>query len=166
MLRAPRTRRGAAADALPPDLALEALDAPPGLNWNDVRDAHQSNPWFGYDPHHQPFNLASLERRIGAFRGFGGLFLAPPLVAQSGSHILVRSGDEGWILLADVFGATLHRATSDEIADAVFTAPRPGDSRRLPSGHTCTSTVVLDTTYAMTSGESHSVWIGPATSER
>ncbi|MEI6208894.1 MAG: hypothetical protein WCP20_19110 [Desulfuromonadales bacterium] len=48
-------------------------------------------------------------RRIGAFRGFGGLFIEPPRVTVSDRSILVRSGDECWLLTADCFGATFHR---------------------------------------------------------
>lgn len=156
-----RTAALAAADALPPDLALEVLDAPAGMSWPDVRDAHLANPWWG---HNRP---ATREHRIGAFRGFGGLFLSPPLVTQSGSHILVRSGDESWILLADAFGATLHRATSDEIADAAPVTPPPArDFSRLPSGHTATSAVILGATFAVTSAQSHAIRVGPLTSER
>ncbi len=150
----------AAADALPPELALEVLTAPADLSWPEVRDAHLSDPWYG-------FNVpGALDRRIGAFRGFGGLFLSPPRVLRSGSHILVRSGDEAWILLADAFGATLHRATPGEMADAVPVSLPPHDFGRLPSGHTSTSAVILGTTYAVTSGQSHSIWVGPITPDR
>jgi hypothetical protein len=149
-----------AADALPPDLALEVLDAPAGMSWPDVRDAHRANPWWG---HSRP---ATREHRIGAFRGFGGLFLSPPVVTRSGSHILVRSGDESWILLADAFGATLHRATSDEIEDAVPVTLPPRDFSRLPSGHTATSAVILGATFAVTSAQSHAIRVSPLTSER
>jgi hypothetical protein len=147
----------AAADALPPELAIDALDAPSGANWSEVRDAYLSNPWFGCD------TRATHDRRVGAFRGFGGLFVTPPLVMRSGSHILVRSGDESWILVADSFGATLHRASPDEIADAVPVSPASRDFGRLPAGHNSTSAVILGSTYAVTSGQSHSIWVGPAT---
>lgn len=150
-----RTSALAAADALPSEIALEALNAPAGMDWADVRDAHLSNPWFGYDAPATPM------RRIGAFRGFGGLFLMPPLVTRSGSHILVRSGDESWILLADIFGATFHRATPDEITNAHPVTLPSSDFHRLPTGHTSTSAVVLDHTSAVTSLQSHSIWVGP-----
>lgn len=150
----------AAADALPAALALDALDAPADLNWSEVRDAHLADPWFGY---HVP---ASSDRRIGAFRGFGGLFLTPPQVTRSGSHILVRSGGEAWILLADAFGATFHRATPDEIAGAAAVSLAPHDFGHLPTGHVCTSVAILDTTCAVTSGQSHSIWIGPIPTDR
>jgi hypothetical protein len=149
----------AAADCLPPTLALQTLEAPADANWPEVRDAHLSDPWFGY---HLPDRL---DRRIGSFRGFGGLFLTPPLVTRSGSQILVQSGDEAWILVADAFGATFHRASPQEIQRAAPVSTSSGISR-LPSGHTATSCVVLDKTYAVTSAQSHSIWIGPVRPER
>lgn len=156
----------AAADALPPELALEALDAPAGLDWREVRDSHLADPWFGYDARRQPIGPSTPGHRIGAFRGFGGLFLAPPLVSRSGSHILVRSGDESWILLADAFGATFHRASPDEITASLPVARSSNDSGRLPPGHPPTSAVVLDHTCAVTSAQSHSIWVGPIASAR
>lgn len=145
----------AAADSLPPDLALELLEAPAGETWRKVRDAHLSDPWFGFQP---PGNM---NRRIGMFRGYGGLFLTPPLVTRSGSQILVRSGDESWILVADAFGATFHRASPDEIHDAIPVSI-PTAASVLPSEHRISSGVILDATYAVTSAQSHSIWIGPA----
>jgi hypothetical protein len=150
----------AAADTLPPDLALDALDAPADSDWHEVRDAHLSNPWFGYKVPATPVH------RIGAFRGFGGQFLSPPLLARSGSHILVRSGDDSWILLADAFGATLHRATPDEISGTVPSPPPLHDFGLLPSGLTASSAVILGATCAVTSRQSHSIWVGPATPDR
>ena len=150
----------AAANALPPDLALEVLEAPAAVSWPEVRDAHLSNPWFGY-------NLPAFEdRRIGAFRGFGGLFLVPPLVTLSASHLLVRSGDEAWILIADAFGATFHRAAPEEINNAAPVLPPPSNFTRLPAGHNPTSAVIFGETLAATSAQSHSIWVGPINSER
>lgn len=149
-----------AADALPSDLALEVLEAPADASWPEVRDAHRSDPWFG-------FHLCSTPvRRIGAFRGFGGLFLTPPLVTLSASRILVRSGDEAWILIADAFGATFHRAAPDEIHNAAPILPTSLDFAHLPVGHKPTSAVILGETFAATSAQSHSIWIGPTHSAR
>lgn len=153
----------AAADSLPPALALAALEAPPGLAWPQVRDAHLANPWFGYDSGHRPLDATTLSRRLGTFRGFGGAFLSPPLVTRSGSQLLVLSGDEAWILVADAFGATLHRAAPDEVAAAEPPSASHTQSARLPAGHTPASTTTLaaTTTYALTSAQSHSIWVGP-----
>jgi hypothetical protein len=145
-----------AVDSLPPALALAALEAPSDSNWDEVRDAHLSDPWFGY----------SHGRRVGAFRGFGGLFLTPPLVTLSESHLLVRSGDEAWILVADAFGATFHRASSDEIQGASPILPPKSGFPFLPPGQKPTSGVILGTTYAVTTAQSHSIWLGPISSQR
>jgi hypothetical protein len=151
------------ADALPADLALEALDAPLGLDWPQVRDAHRQNAWFGYDSHHRPIDAAILHRRFGSFRGFGGPFLRPPLVTRCGSQLAVLSGDEAWILLADAFGATLHRASPEDVAASEPPTISRAHSACLPPGHTPSSTVTLGAvaTYALTSAQSHSVWVGP-----
>lgn len=153
----------AAADSLPPALALDALEAPPGLSWPQVRDAHLANPWFGYDSGHRPLDATTLSRRLGTFRGFGGVFLSPPLVTRSGSQLLVLSGDEAWILVADAFGATLHRAAPDEVAAAEPPSASRAHSARLPAGHipASTTTLAATTTYALTSAQSHSIWVGP-----
>lgn len=155
----------AAADTLPPALALAVFDAPAGLDWPQVRAAHLANPWLGYGPDQRPLAPAALTRRLGAFRGFGGPFMTPPLVSRSGAQLLVRSGDEAWILLADAFGATLHRASPQEIAAAQPAPPSRAHSARLPAGHTLTSSVIQEstTTCAFTSAQSHSLWVGPLT---
>jgi hypothetical protein len=53
-------------------------------------------------------------RRAGAFRGFGGAFLHLPTVRSAQDGWIVQSGDEFWLLIADAFGATFHRATAPE----------------------------------------------------
>ena len=156
----------AAADALPPDLALEIFNAPDGTSWPDVRAAHLADPWFGYDLNRQPLAASKLTRRIGAFRGFGGPFISPPVATQSGSHILIRSGDEAWILIGDAFGATLHRAAPEEIVEALPAKTPSHNDSLLPHGHIATSAVILAGTRVVTSGQSHAIWLGPATTER
>ncbi|HEU0300171.1 MAG TPA: hypothetical protein VFR37_11970 [Longimicrobium sp.] len=105
----------AAADALPPELALAAVGAAGG-DWAAVRGRLAGDPWF--DPA-APAEARGVRvvARAGAFRGFGGLFVEPPAVAAAGGHFLVRSGDDCWLLTADAFGATFHRATAEERAD-------------------------------------------------
>jgi len=104
----------AAADALPPALAMAALRAA-GDGWGEVRG------WLAADPWYDPSALARpggprVVARAGAFRGFGGLFVEPPVATAAGDHFIVRSGDDGWLLTADAFGATFHRATDAERA--------------------------------------------------
>jgi hypothetical protein len=149
----------AAADSLASDLAIDLLEVPTERSWPEIRDAHLSDPWFGYQA------PDGTSRRIGMFRGYGGLFLTPPLVTRSGSQILVRSGEESWILVADAFGTTLHRASPEEIHRAAPVSI-PRDASALPAGHKVTSAVILDTTYAVTSAQSHSIWIGQVHTKR
>jgi hypothetical protein len=53
----------------------------------------------------------------GAFRGFGGVFLRPPLVAGAGGQLFAYDGESCWLLHADVFGSTLHRVSDQLSAD-------------------------------------------------
>lgn len=108
----------AAADALPEALALAALRAP-DATWPESRARLAADPW--HDPAAGPAGVLRVVARAGAFRGFGGLFTEPPTVSAAGGHFLVESGGERWLLTADAFGATFHRALPDERADA----PRP-----------------------------------------
>jgi len=140
----------AAAESLPPELALEAMEAPGGSNWPTIRDAHISDPWLAYDSRGHRLAQGALEHRIGAFRGFGGLFLTPPLVTSNKSQVLVLSGGDAWILIADAFGATLHRAAPEEIAGA---------------SHAPTNIVDLNGTSVRTSPRSHALRVGPANSK-
>ena len=104
----------AAADALPNSLALAAVGAPASGEWSEVRKRLLADPWF--DPATPAVATAQTKRlrvmtQAGAFRGFGGLFPEPPRVAGTGDHFLVRSGEECWLLTADLFGATFHRSS-------------------------------------------------------
>lgn len=117
-------RRGAlaASDALPTELALAALGASAPVP--ELRDRLEKDPWF--DPA-QP-ERAPQVRFVGSFRGFGGLFPEPPSVTRSGAELLVSSGAFVWLLTADLFGATLHRATAAELANRAEPA-LPGELR-------------------------------------
>jgi hypothetical protein len=152
----------AAARELPPPLALSAVNAPANATWSEVAARHLRDPWFGFDFENQAIEATPFARRVGAFRGFGGLFSVPPTVAVSDAQLLVRSGDEAWVLIADAFGATFHRASPAELAAvAPSSPPAPTLASRLPAGHRVTSVALLPHTFALTSAYSHAVWIGP-----
>jgi hypothetical protein len=108
----------AAADALPAPLALAALEASPSATWNDLRSRLQSNPWFDPTGRSDGAGSVRVAAQAGAFRGFGGLFTEPPRVVLSGDHFLIRSGEGCWLLTADIFGATFHRAPVEDFAVA------------------------------------------------
>ncbi|MFO1452589.1 MAG: hypothetical protein U1F61_30765 [Opitutaceae bacterium] len=108
-----RTGALAAADRLPAALALAVVDAPPGSDWPVVRTDLQRNVW-----HHPGGRLERarlrVAARVGAFRGFGGLFSEPPRIAIAQGHWLALADKSAWHLIADGWGATLHRAELPE----------------------------------------------------
>lgn len=100
------------AQELPADLALTALQAH-DAKWPELHAALSADPW------HVPGEASHAGHevlRAGAFRGFGGLFATPPQVIAANDQIFVRSGDDVWLLTADAFGATFHRATQEEFS--------------------------------------------------
>ncbi len=50
-----------------------------------------------------------LRARVGGFRGFGGLFLSPPLVERTAEGIVAGDGENRFVLYADSFGCVLKR---------------------------------------------------------
>jgi hypothetical protein len=124
----------AAADTLPESLVSSAIGTP-AVRWLDVRDRLRADPWFDPSNPASPSGSARLVARAGGFRGFGGLFLTPPIVAMADEELLTRSGDSSWLLKADAFGATFHRATTDQFEQARATS-------RLPVGVTLRGTTV------------------------
>jgi hypothetical protein len=162
----------AAADTVPETLALAAVGAPASARWADVRQRLLANPWF--DPSNPEDQLIAAPVRVaaqvGAFRGFGGLFTKPPRVTAAGEHFLVCSGEEGWLLTADAFGATFHRATVDESATAQRSSGLPsgleiagskiawqGNRFEIPALGELTSAAANAATLAVTSSLTHSV---------
>jgi hypothetical protein len=154
-------REGAivAADALPETLALAAVGAQSDSRWPEVRGQLLASPWF--DPGAARKETAEIRSvaQVGSFRGFGGLFLEPPLVASTGQHFLVNSNGECWLLTADLFGATFHRASIAEFETAKGEARLPsalqtngsqlkldGEPLNLPPFGDLTSAAVTDTT--------------------
>lgn len=109
-------REGALAACLQlePPLALAALciKEEAGTNLERVVDQLRGDPWLS------PWVAASAangNRRlkitavVGAFRGFGGLFMSPPEVVLSNGDFYVFDNENCWLMTADLFGATLHR---------------------------------------------------------
>jgi hypothetical protein len=154
----------AGGDRLPPSLALAALGAPESAGWPELRDAHARDPWFGCGPDDRAVPPLAELRRVGAFRGFGGLFSAPPSVGVQGGRFVAGCGGEAWVLHADCYGATFHRASPS----TGYTPPAAGTSRAaalarlLPAGHAVSSVALLPHSVAVTSGFSHAIWVGPA----
>lgn len=161
----------AAIDALPEKLALAALGVKSNSRWPDVRAQLLDNPWF--DPATAAEeSVIRVVAQVGSFRGFGGLFVEPPLVVSTGEHFLARSNSECWLLTADVFGATFHRASIKEFETATRERPLPsgltingprvtfngnGNRFELPELGDISSAAANATTLALTSRLTHSI---------
>lgn len=97
----------AAADTLPPALALAAFGEP-GAQWPQVHAQLLDSPWRG--------NADG--REFGSFTGLGGDFATPPQVRATDDGFIVRSGERHYLLVADAYGAVLHGATAQEYEQA------------------------------------------------
>ena len=97
----------AAADTLPPALALAAFGEP-GAQWPQVHAQLLDSPWRG--------NADG--REFGSFMGLGGDFATPPQVRATDDGFIVRSGERHYLLVADAYGAVLHGATAQEYEQA------------------------------------------------
>jgi len=158
---------------LPASLALAAVGVAANGNWPEIRMRLLADPW--YDPSAATAGNGQASRvqviaQAGAFRGFGGVFVEPPRVASTGEHFLVRSGEESWLLTADVFGATFHRSNLAEFESAEKATKLPASLRVSDSKLSWkderfeigglgkfTSSAANDTTLALTSELTHSV---------
>lgn len=97
----------AAADTLPPALALAAFGEP-AAHWPQVHAQLLANPWRG--------NAEG--REFGSFSGLGGAFGTPPQVRATNDGFVVRSAERHYLLVADACGAVLHSATAQEFEQA------------------------------------------------
>ena len=166
----------AAATALPETLALAALGASPGLSWAQLRERLQTNPWFDPATDSAVAEKEGKALRVvaqpGSFRGYGGLFVQPPLVASAGNDFLARSDNACWLLTADVFGATFHRASLDDFEVASREQRLPpglqvkgtrvvlnGKRVEFPELGDFTSAAANSTTLALTSRFTHSIML-------
>jgi hypothetical protein len=162
----------AAADILPEALALAALGAKADSTWTEVRAQLLVNPWFDPATDAKEPPVIRVVAQVGSFRGFGGLFVEPPLVVSMGEHFLVRSDGECWLLTADVFGATFHRGSIDEFETAARECLLPSELKikgsrvalngarvELPELGDITSAAVNAPTLALTSSFTHSIML-------
>ncbi len=159
-----RTGALAAADQLPTELVEAALQIPAPQSWAEWRDALNASRWPG-----SLVEATGVLAKVGAFRGFGGVFLEPPTLATCDGDLIARSGGDAWTICADLFGATLHR-TQDHGEPAGVTCEEPvlilGDFVFLPSqavelgaAAPVTSAVQQGNILAITTNNSHAVWL-------
>jgi hypothetical protein len=93
----------------------------PGLSTMDI-------PRLAVDPWLDPAARPGLRvvRRVGAFRGFGGVFRRPPTVSVSDGHWYASDGDGAWRVHADRFGVAFRR---------IGALPAPGGAGNLSLSH-------------------------------
>jgi hypothetical protein len=150
---------------------LSLTSSTPPIALDSLLDRLAADPWL--DPaallagaSAAPAQLKTVAR-AGAFRGFGGLFLAPPKVAASGEHFVARDGGSHWLLTADLFGATFHRSddAGQPTGSGLFQVDRTGRvtlgraTHPFPELADFTSVAATSTTLAVTTALSHSVYL-------
>jgi len=98
--------------SLRPELATAAL----GVDYQ--ADVHAIVERLLTDPWADPVAVAQrslthpelrIRARVGAFRGFGGIFHTPPTVVLVDGQFLVGDDESTWVLWVDRFGATFTR---------------------------------------------------------
>jgi hypothetical protein len=155
---------------LPPGLARAALglsSASDGDYLEELLQELRADPWVQPTSAGKPGTRSlRIVATVGAFRGFGGLFLRPPLVERAGDDLLVSDGDDHWVLAADVFGTTFRLASAVQVSDAEaspFSLDRQGrvtcagEKRAFPELRGATSHAANATTLAVTVPLSHVV---------
>ena len=164
----------AAAAALPEALALAAVRASTSASWREVEAGLRGSEWFDASEADRR-SLASprVMSMVGAFRGFGGPFTVPPRVTYDAGHFRLTSGEETWLLIADLHGATFHRLSTDEPRGPPSTLALPRGLRlddkgtlttsmgavRLNGPGTVTSAAASSTTLAVTWTLTHQVML-------
>jgi len=114
----------ATASQLPEPLALAAVGAAPGGAWAEVHTRLVADPWWL--PGQKEASPLARGKKVGDFSGFGGIFRQPPEVRAHADGFWVKSGERYSLLLADAWGAVLHRASREEYAQPYSPAlPRP-----------------------------------------
>lgn len=98
----------AAGDVLPESVAVKMVGGPGRQSWSELREQILRQPWWTPDGTYQEASL-HVVKTAGSFRGFGGLFPEPPVVASVDGMLIARSAGECWLLMADSFGSTFHR---------------------------------------------------------
>lgn len=158
--------------AMPAPLAARVLGLPDPAKVAEALFRMAVDPW--HDPR-QPAHPPRLTRvaRIGGFRGFGGVFLAPPTLTLIDGELHARDGNsEGgaWRVCADVFGATFHRTVIDKWTEAgtrgsPFKLVKGRVSKigaaeaDFPDLAVVTSVAATATTLAATTPLSHYIWL-------
>jgi hypothetical protein len=162
-------RVAAAALGLPSEASQPPLDK--------LLDALIADPWRRPDFDFQPRSARlQIMARAGAFRGFGGLFIAPPTVGLAppnagwaDDHIVVSDGASRWLLFADRFGVTFQRtelqpqrarsSRNGFQADVTGAVRKDGHQQIFPELANLASAASTPTTLAAATSLSHAIYL-------
>jgi len=111
-----------------------------------------------------------IAKAVGAFRGFGGVFVSPPQVALAKGELIAVDREGSWLVMADVFGATFHRLGAARTLEkkstgGAFAIDKRGNvscgsqSMAFPPLANATSSAATDTTLAVTIPHSHAIYL-------
>ncbi|MFL6215682.1 MAG: hypothetical protein ACJ74J_17500 [Blastocatellia bacterium] len=106
---------------------------------------------------------------VGAFRGFGGVFVEPPRVLRRDGEWLAYDREACWLITADLFGATFHRLgnrppASDQTTQFDFKIDAGGRVMKATQAATfayladASSSAASETVMAVTLPRSHSIY--------
>jgi len=148
--------------SLPPALASTVLKIE-SRQYEATLQRLQEDRWF--DPTRPKSISLRIVRSAGAFRGFGGPFLQPPMLKSTDNGWLVQSADDYWLLVADAFGATLHRSTveewraqpANEVAHVGTRVVHEGTTLDMPGAGPITSSGISAGAVACTFAHSHQI---------
>lgn len=144
----------AALESLNESLACLALQVAPTQREQTYRRL-RGDRWF--DPASPEPEAPRIVRTFGSFRGFGGAFLQPPLIRGTAGGWIVQSAGDYWFLVADAFGATLHRASVEEWNTASERDQRVGKQPELPDAGPIASSAPSERAIACTFAHSHQI---------
>jgi hypothetical protein len=170
-------RQGAleAAARLEPRLARAALALPESNNTpvETIVERLMTDPWLA--PRAASENANGEKRlrivaEVGAFRGFGGVFVSPPEAAFSAGELIAFDRESCWAITADLFGSTFHRignsppeidvaGRSDFAMDKNGRVTIRGRSVLFAQLANATSLASNETTLAVTIAHSHSIYL-------
>ncbi len=155
---------------LPPPVGRAALGLEPAPAALDgLLDQLAADPWLrpgqGGNSSNRQLRLVA---RAGAFRGFGGQFMAPPRVTVADGHFVVTDGGSYWWLAADVHGAVLQRTSPPRgkarpepafRVDRAGQVAAAGQSQTFPELAGSASQASLGHTLAVTLPLSHAIYL-------
>lgn len=109
---------------LDPAIICFLLGLPP-MNPEEVEaiiDRMEQDPWHEPKEANKPKPLGVL-RIVGNFKGFGGVFLNPPIVTIEDGYVIAEDKTGQWQLIADAFGAMFRRHEGVKISEITNFSP-------------------------------------------